>query len=276
MHRDGAGIDPKLSPRPYLHPVRTFAGATVTEEMPDDHLHHLGAGVAVADVSGVSFWGGRTFTRDRGSVLLPNHGRQEHVAWLGDEDGLLVEELSWLSPKGAELIREERTAARIDVEAGTWALELATRLRNTSGEELVIGSQATNGRPGAGYGGFFWRAPVSETVPHCFGPGLDGEHALHGSTAEWLAMAGSSPRGEPWTLCFLQSGPVRDPWFLRAAEYPGVGTALAWDRPLPVPAGQEVRRRLVVLVSDGVLAPEAVAGLVDRFRPLLSEPGPAC
>jgi len=43
-----------VSPRPFLHPVRTLAGTEVTESMPADHLHHLGVSVAVADVGGGS------------------------------------------------------------------------------------------------------------------------------------------------------------------------------------------------------------------------------
>ena len=38
--------DPQLptavSPRPYLHPVTTLGGTTITGFMPDDHEHHLG------------------------------------------------------------------------------------------------------------------------------------------------------------------------------------------------------------------------------------------
>ncbi|WP_199859967.1 DUF6807 domain-containing protein, partial [Thermobifida halotolerans] len=234
-HRDGADVEPVLSPRPYLHPVRTLGGTVVTEVCPDDHRHHLGVSVAVPDVSGVSFWGGRTFTRDRGSVLLDNHGRQEHLEWLVEEDSRRVEALSWTDPDGAELVREERTWAARRVGADAWALEVAVRLRNTSGRPLSIGSPATNGRPRAGYGGFFWRAPIAAEPPRCLGPGVEGEDALHGSRADWLALAGRSPEGREWTLVFVQDGPDRDPWFLRAAEYPGVGAALAWAERLPPP-----------------------------------------
>jgi hypothetical protein len=124
-------------------------------------------------------------------------------------------------------------------------------VRNTSGRDLSIGSPATNGRPGAGYGGLFWRAPVAAAPPAVVGAdGLEGEAALHGSRAEWLALVGGDGSGE-WTLLFLQPGEHTDPWFLRAEEYPGVGPALAWDARLPLPGGGRLERRLRVAVRDG-------------------------
>lgn len=256
--RDGTDIEPTLSPRPYLHPVRTLAGVPVTEERPADHLHHFGVGVAVPDVSGVSFWGGRTFTRDRGSVLLDNHGRQRHVSWLELAADRRVEALSWTGPDGAEMLSEERTVRAAGLDGRTWVLDVRTQLRNTSGRDLSIGSPATNGRPGAGYGGLFWRAPVAAAPPAVVGAGgLAGEEALHGSRAEWLALAGGGAEGADeavsggWTLLFLQPGEHADPWFLRVREYPGVGPALAWDARLPLPEGGRLERRLRVAVRDG-------------------------
>src|SRR5205814_1028778 len=40
-HR-GADLPPGVSPRPYLHPIRTPAGTVVTAVAPEDHPHHLG------------------------------------------------------------------------------------------------------------------------------------------------------------------------------------------------------------------------------------------
>ncbi|WP_285760150.1 PmoA family protein [Nocardiopsis ansamitocini] len=268
----GAAVDPVLSPRPYLHPVRTLAQTVVTEVLPEDHLHHLGVGITIADVSGTSFWGGRTFTRDRGSVLLDNHGRQEHVAWTVESDAGRTAVVAWTDTEGTELLREERATSAHGIDSTTWALDLNSTVRNTSGRTLTIGSPATNGRPGAAYGGFFWRAPMSETPPRCFGSEPGGEEALHESRAEWLALAGTTPEGAPWTLVFFQAGAERDPWFLRAAEYPGVGTSLAWDRVLEVPVDGAVERRTVTLVVDGHPGTAAVAALVATARERVGAP----
>ncbi|MEU3632532.1 MULTISPECIES: DUF6807 domain-containing protein [Streptomyces] len=254
----------RLSPRPYLHPVTTLGGTPVTEARPADHLHHLGVGVAVPDVAGHNFWGGRTYVRDRGPVELDNHGEQRHTGWkLRDADGF-VEDLVWTAG-GAEVLRERRTVAAVPLTASAWALDTVFALTNTGDEDLSIGSPATNGRPGAGYGGFFWRAPQHPAGPPAvFTADAEGEAAVHGRPAGWLAL-----RGAGWTLVFAgATGDTRrDPWFVRTGEYPGVGSSLAWSARLPLPAGESAVRRVVTVVADGALDRAEAAALVRKALP---------
>ncbi|MFS8204513.1 PmoA family protein [Streptomyces sp. CWNU-52B] len=253
-------LAPKLSPRPYLHPVTTLAGTAVTELSPADHLHHLGVGVAVPDVEGHNFWGGRTYVRDRGPTELDNHGAQRHAAFqLRDPDGF-VEELRWVAA-GAELLRERRTVAATELTDSAWALDFTFSLTNTTSEHLSIGSPATNGRPGAAYGGFFWRARKEAEPPAVFTAGTEGEHAVHGTRAGWVALAGAA-----WTLVFAGATDRtrRDPWFVRTTEYPGIGSSLAHEERLPVPAGETVVRRVVTVVADGRLERGEAAALVRK------------
>ncbi|WTJ71820.1 PmoA family protein [Streptomyces niveus] len=253
----------ELSPRPYLHPVRTFGGVVVTEVRPADHAHHLGVSLAVPDVSGVNFWGGRTYVRGQGPVALDNHGAQEHTGWLRRDPDGSVQEVSW-TREGRELLKERRTISTRALSADAWALHITSTLTNVSGEDLSIGSPATNGRPGAGYGGFFWRAPkedASDPPPEVFTDTASGEDAVHGSTAEWLALA-----GRDWTLVFAGADEEtrRDPWFVRTGAYPGVGSSLAWERRLPLAAGAGVSRRIITVVSDGRLDRPAAAALARK------------
>ncbi|MFE6411417.1 PmoA family protein [Streptomyces sp. NPDC057837] len=250
----------RLSPRPYLHPVTTLAGTAVTELGPADHPHHLGVGVAVPDVEGFNFWGGRTYVRDQGPTELDNHGSQRHVAFqLRDPDGF-VEELRWVAA-GGELLRERRTVAATELTSRAWALDLTFSLTNVTGAPLSIGSPATNGRPGAAYGGFFWRARKEAAAPEVFTAGAEGEAAVHGRRAGWLALAGSD-----WTLVFagVTEATRRDPWFVRTGEYPGVGSSLAHDERLPVAPGETVVRRIVTVVADGRLGRDTAASLVRK------------
>lgn len=250
----------RLSPRPYLHPVTTLSGTAVTELSPADHPHHLGVGVAVPDVEGHNFWGGRTFVRDQGPTELDNHGSQRHTAFqLRDPDGF-VEELRWVAP-GGELLRERRTVAATELTQIAWALDFTFSLTNTTERPLSIGSPATNGRPGAAYGGFFWRARKEAAAPRVFTLGGEGESEVHGSRADWVALAGST-----WTLVFAGATDATrdDPWFVRADEYPGVGSSLAHDERLTVEPGETVVRRVVTVVADGVLPKLEVAALVRK------------
>ncbi|MFJ1970512.1 PmoA family protein [Streptomyces sp. NPDC087903] len=250
----------RLSPRPYLHPVTTLSGTAVTELSPADHTHHLGVGVAVPDVEGHNFWGGRTYVRDRGPTELDNHGAQRHTAFqLRDPDGF-VEELRWVAA-GGELLRERRTVAATELTDAAWALDFTFSLTNVTPDPLSIGSPATNGRPGAAYGGFFWRARKENDTPTVFTADREGEEELHGTRADWLALAGTG-----WTLVFAgATEPTRrDPWFVRTAEYPGVGSSLAHRERLPIASGDTVVRRIVTVVADGRLDRDAAAALVRK------------
>lgn len=238
------------APRPYLHPVRTLGGTVVTEIQPDDHPHHLGAGVAVTDLGGRNFWGGRTYVRDQGPAWLDDHGVQRHVAFTERDAAGFTETLLWQRPGEDALVREERTV-RARPAARGWVLEFGFTLHNLTGAPLTVRSSATKGRAGAGYGGFFWRAPAGSPGLRVFTAAADGEERVHGSRAPWLALS-----SEAWTLLFAQDS---DPWFVRVAQYPGVGTALAWDTPLTF--GDRLDRKVSVVIVDGRLSREEAAEL---------------
>jgi predicted dehydrogenase len=280
------GLPITESPRPYLHPVRTLGGTVVTEFRPGDHPHHLGAGVAVTDVGGSNFWGGRTYVRDQGPTWLGNHGIQRHVSFSGRDSTGFAETLLWERPGAEPILREERTVrarplpgppsgprrwslpgppsgsaggsaggsvsgVRAGVGAGAraWVLDFSFTLHDLTGRPVTVESSATKGRAGAGYGGFFWRAPASARGLRVFTASDEGEKRVHGSRAPWLALS-----CEAWTLVFVQDA---DPWFVRVAEYPGVGTALAWDTPLVFES--VLARRVSVAVADGPLSPAEAA-----------------
>jgi hypothetical protein len=230
-------LDIRLGPRPYLHPVRTLGGTVVTDALCYDHPWHMGVSVALAHVGGVNFWGGKTYVRGRGYTWLDDHGRVRPV---GDE-------LHWLDEDGRVLLVEERTITAEAAPHG-WRLTFAYAL--TAPAAITLGSPATEGRPGgAGYGGFFWRAAPG--AAQTFTATRDGEHDVNGSAAPWVAVTVR----DAYTLIFhgLEDD---DRWFVRTGDYVGVCQALAFERPLDLPAGSTVSRRISVLVADGVLTRE--------------------
>ena len=261
-YREGRSVTPTLAPRPYLHPVCTLGGVTVTDHLPLDHVWHLGAGVAIQDVDGVNCWGGRTYTRDAGEyVWRPDHGRIERTG-VRRSDTSLEEELTWRGPEGAALLEETRNWSWQRVEDTVWQLILTFDLSPAGDTPVNLGSPGSNGRPLGGYGGFFWRLPRAEavdvrTVEH------QGEDAVHGTVAPWLAWAADFDDG-PATLVFLAAPEAPDPWFVRAEGYPGVGLSLAWDSPVTVQPGTSLTRTVRVLVADGRLDAARVQELADQ------------
>ncbi|XAS71460.1 DUF6807 family protein [Micrococcaceae bacterium Sec5.1] len=285
--QDGSAIRPTSSPRPYLHPVRTLAGTVVSDHIPEDHVWHLGAGVAIQDVDGINFWGGRTYTRDAGAyVWRKDHGRvvlesAEHrdSADLGDGavhmDGERHELLSWVGPDGTPVLREQREWHWAAVGNSAWQLTLDFTLESATGRPVLLGSPGSNGRAQGGYGGFFWRLPrVSDAT--IWTPDSRGEDAVHGSVAPWLAWsgtfdaatgsgqtAGDPGLGHPATLVFLASPQAPDPWFVRHSGYPGVGLSLAWESPVAAEPGRPVHRTARVLIADGFLATQDIEQLIS-------------
>ncbi|MFJ4209716.1 DUF6807 family protein [Paenarthrobacter sp. NPDC089675] len=274
--QDGTRVRTTSSPRPYLHPVRTLAGTVVSDHVPADHVWHLGVGVAVQDVDGINFWGGRTYTREAGAyVWRKDHGRivtesAEH------SDGKRVEQLGWIGPDGTRILSEQRNWQWSAVGNSAWQLALDFTLEPAGGRTVLLGSPGSNGRSAGGYGGFFWRLPkVSDAT--IWTAEARGEDAVHGSIAPWLAWSGTfdagSPAGgngtehlgHPATLVFLASPQAQDPWFVRHSGYPGVGLSLAWDAPAAAEPGSPLHRTVRVLVIDGFLATQDIEQLITTL-----------
>ncbi len=255
-YADGAGLDPVLAPRPYLHPVRTLDGREVTDALPADHPWHLGISIGVQDVGGANLWGGPTYVRGRGYTAREDHGRIEHAGFSTRADDGFDEALRWLAPDGRLLLGEHRRVRARLVAVG-WELELTTALTNATGRELALGSPATHGREGAGYGGFSWRLPPARE-PWVRTAVAAGERDVHGSVAPWLAW---TDRAAGFTVVVTGTDDATraDPWFLRVGDYPGIGSQLAARHPLSLLPGGTVTRGFRALVADGGVDDAVVA-----------------
>ncbi|MFI6481101.1 PmoA family protein [Nonomuraea sp. NPDC050663] len=243
------------SPRPYLHPVRTLAGRTVTDAVPDSHPHQFGIGVAFPDIDGVNFWGGRTFVSGHGPAWLDNHGSQRHERWLGRKDGSLSHSVRWLGPDEETLLQERRVITSAPVNGAVWSLAVRSVLTNVADRPLVVRSSASKGRVGAGYGGFFWRGPDVGGAG-VFSPSGSGVEPVHGRRADWVAVAGAD-----WTVVFRSEEPGGGTWFVRARDYLGVGSCVSWDEPKVLRPLETIDINVVALLADGVLG----AADVDRL-----------
>lgn len=270
----GAAMTPVHSPRPHLHPVRSLRGVAMTGTNPTDHRHHFGACMASPDVNGTTYWGGRTYVEGRGSTLLANHGRQvpgaADVAASGRD---LIQPVRWLAHDGRDLLLEQRRlCAFLLPESEGWALRWRSRLQ-ADAEPVTFASPANRGRVGAGYGGFFWRLPDADETRVLVEEG-EGEAAANGSRGSWVIIR--RRHGDAWTsLVLVQDPEVQgrlDPWFVRATDYVGAGTALAWDAPRSLALGESLDVELVAAVLDRVAEPEDVPRLLAACPAPAAEP----
>ncbi|WP_460405093.1 DUF6807 family protein [Actinophytocola sediminis] len=256
----GTAMPQVHSPRPYLHPVRSLSGRALTEVSPVDHRNHYGVSFAVADVDGTSYWGGRTFLPGQGPTLLGNHGRQVSTGIDIDASGArLRESLTWADQHDRQQLVEERELTGVILaEAEAWALGWHSRLTASTG--ATISSPALKGRPGAGYGGVFWRLVSADSTEVLAADAVAGPLA-HGSHSPWVAFGGRY--GREWTSVVLVQDTAAEPlpWFVRVADYVGAGPSLAWDAPCVIDAGESLDTGLVALVVDRRLTAEDASDL---------------
>ena len=257
-----------MSPRPYLHPVRTLAGHTVTDASPDSHRHQFGISIAAPDIDGRNFWGGRSFVAGHGPAWLDNHGMQRHQRWLRRTGTELIHVLRWIDARETTLLREQRSITCRRVDDTAWSLSVHTELANATERALPFRSPASQGRAGAGYGGFFWRGPALADAHRILSPAGTDAHSVNGTTADWIAITCTDTDDSSWTVLFVPADETtaRDPWFVRARDYLGVGSSLTWDKPLVLEPGDAITRHIVTVVVDGAVSPARAAELADTAR----------
>ncbi|MEU7474596.1 PmoA family protein [Lentzea sp. NPDC042327] len=243
-------------PKPYLHPVRTLAGDVVTAFRPHDHRWHKGVQMTATDVSGQNFWGGVTYVRDEGYVVLPNVGSMRHEEFsTAEAEGELTigERLSWVTEAGQHWVDEERRLTVRDVEDEAWTLEFATTLTNARSEPLSFGSPTTNGRELAGYTGFFWRGPRSFTGGEVLAAGGGSGQELMGEKAAWLAFVGQHDEVDrSSTLLFIDHPDNKNThWFVRSTPFAAVNPSFAFFDTVEVPPGESLHLRHRLVVATG-------------------------
>ncbi|MEU1706737.1 PmoA family protein [Streptomyces sp. NPDC005706] len=267
------------APKPYLHPVRTLAGAVVTDYRPNDHRWHKGLSLTASHLSGANLWGGNTYVHGQGYLELPERvGSMRHAGFDGvraaDGRAVIAERLTWHPYDGEVWAAEERRIEVHDVDprAGTWALTWTSAVTNRRAEPLRLGSPTTAGRELAGYTGLFWRGPRSFRGGRILGPEGEGTE-LMGTKAPWLAFSGEHDGRDGHATLVFAHAPENDHvgargghpahWFVRAEPFAAVAPSWAFFDELELAPGATLRRRYRVVVADGAWDREDVARYLE-------------
>lgn len=245
----------------YVHPLYSLDGEVLTEDFPDDHLHHRGIFWAwhqlwVGDRRVGDPWVARDFAAEVESIEV-----------LEDDPGsvqLLVNAV-WTSPEVQDasgqplpLVRE-RTTLRvhrrsaelrlIDFEIGLQALANKVRIGGSDDEK--------------GYGGFSVRVRLPEDLTFTGSGGKVQPQVGAVDAGPWLNLATSS-----WGLAILThpSNPgFPHPWILRQQRsmqnpvYPG-------REPVAVPQDEPLVLRYRLVLHRGQLEPSAIDQLQRRYQ----------
>ncbi|MBO1337264.1 PmoA family protein [Streptomyces sp. VRA16 Mangrove soil] len=264
------------APKPYLHPIRTLAGAAVTDYRPNDHRWHKGLQMTASHLSGQNLWGGNSYVHGEGYLALPERvGSMAHIGFdaiEADADGGLViaERLTW-HPYDGELWAEE--ARRIEVRdvdpvTGSWTLTWTSAVTNRRAEPLRFGSPTTHGRELAGYTGLFWRGPRAFREGRVQTADAEGPQIM-GTQAPWLAYSGEHDGMDGHATLVFEHAPENDHagrdgahpahWFVRNEPFAAVAPSLAFHDELVLEPGDTLTRRYRVVVADGAWEREEIA-----------------
>jgi len=253
--------DPPLeSPRPYLHPVRTRAGRTVTCYRPHDHVWHKGIAWSLPCVGPHNFWGGPTYVHGQGYVQLENDGSMDHEELLdlavGADRVGLTHQLGWRTEQGERVVTEIRTlSAVLPDRPDAWVLTFETAMTNVSASPLPIGSPTTRGRENAGYGGLFWRGPRSFTGGTLHTPAGSGGEELRGERGPWMGFTGRHDEVDAASTVVMvdhADNPAHPPqWFARTEWFGCLNPAPFFSEEIDFDPGETLRFRYAVVVADG-------------------------
>jgi hypothetical protein len=272
------------SPRPYVSPIRTLGGETVSLYRPHDHVWHKGLAWSLPVVGDENFWGGPTFVHGEGYVQLPNNGEQRHVRFEPTDvaartpgTARCIERLEWVTQAGERIFEEERTLAASVIADDAWMLGFATRMTNATERSIQIGSPTTRGRENAGYGGLFWRGPRSFTGGQVLAPGVAGGDELRGIRSPWMGFTGRHDETDAASTVVMVDDPanVQHPpqWFARSEEFACLCPAPFFSEELVVEPGASMVLRYGIVIADGAADPERAARLAglaaDRLPGLL-------
>jgi hypothetical protein len=270
------------SPRPYLSPIRTLGGATVSLYRPHDHVWHKGISWSLPVVGDENFWGGPTFVRGEGYVQLPNNGEQRHLGF-EPADGAAsvpngarcVERLDWVTQAGERVFDERRTLAASVLDDEAWLLGFATRMANVTERSIPIGSPTTRGRENAGYGGLFWRGPRSFTGGSVLAPGVAGGDELRGIRSAWMGFTGRHDETDAASTVLIVDDPgnLQHPpqWFARSEEFACLCPAPFFSDEHVIEPGATMSLRYGVVIADGASDPERAARLAEAAAARLPE-----
>ena len=160
------------------------AGTPLSVTEPTDHPHHLGVSLAIPDVNGTSYWGGRTYVRGEGSIMVPNQGRQRRDR-LRIDGHSLDERLSWVDHTGITQLIEVREL-RLGRDRERVGAAVAEPSQGDARRDHLRLAGDERPRDGAGYGGIFWR--FAPEIARVFSPAGDTEREVHGAATPWLAF----------------------------------------------------------------------------------------
>ncbi len=250
----------------YIHPVYGMDGSVLTEEFPEDHLHHRGIfwawhQILIGEKQVADQWALEDFRWEvRNTELLNNNNGMA---------GLRVQ-VYWKSPAWRDSLGnpkpfvEEQTTVLVHPAAGRHRLiDVTISLRAFEGDVRIGGAENEKE-----YGGFSARIRLPEDMRFIGTDGVVTPITTPVEAGPWLNFTGSlGTASQPAGICILTHPTLPNypsPWILRAsnsmqnAVFPG-------REPVALPMSEPLVLRYRMVIHDGTLTSEDLDDLQKQF-----------
>ena len=163
----------------YVHPLYDYQGYSLTEDFPEDHLHHRGI-----------FWAWHQLFLDGVSVADPWECKgiewkvQTVDAVIDDGQAQLEASISWLIGNEQQLVLEEQLTITYQDQEGHYLLDF--NIDFTPLRELALGGSADE----KGYGGFSTRWQLGEEVQFFGASGAVSPRNTQVQAGSWIKFSG--------------------------------------------------------------------------------------
>jgi hypothetical protein len=205
--------------KPYLHPLRTASGKSITRAFPmdivegeeRDHPHHRGAWLGLGDINGFDFW------MNEETQKSTNKGRQILKRILdvkgGKKSGYATCAFDWVDPNGTVLMNEVRTYTFYAQPDSVRMFDMETRL--TATQKVKLGDTKE--------GWFAIRLTTSMDEKHGGklrnSEGKQGMEQVWGSRAPWAEYVGNVQGEQVGIAIFDHPTNPKHPTYWHARDY---------------------------------------------------------
>ena len=247
----------------YVHPLYGLDGEVLTEDFPEDHLHHRGVywawhQVLIGDVRAGDPWMGKGFSWD----LLESDV-------LASGDGVRAR-FHWKSPDfhaGEEPIIEETTTVRaLPSEGDLQKIDFDIRLVPLHDNIRLGGSEDDKG-----YGGFSARFKILEDLTFVTADGVVSADRNAVDGGSWMDFSASFRQdgGKSGVAILVHPSSIGypQPWIIRALPSKSMQNPL-WPGPEPTPVtkGEEIVLRYRLVLHRGAADAIALTDLWDEYQ----------
>ena len=240
----------------YIHPLYGLDGSVISEDFPEDHLHHRGI-----------FWSWHQIIIDGQKIgdpwMLENftqNVKNVQFEQLKDGDATFETEVYWMSPlfkNGKEAYIKEQTVIHFNLkEKNMRRIDFEIKL-NALVDKLSIGGSDD----GKGYGGFSVRLKLPEDVQFKCESDIVEAQVTAVNAGACVDVSGSMGKNKSYAgvaiLCDESNPGFPQPWILRKEKsmqnvvYPG-------RTPVPLKVGEPLVLKYSMLIHDKEISKRAI------------------